>query len=452
MRWKPSTFNRAVSVDGALRLFNARRQSSLSAGLSRRVLDGATLSGLEQRILAGKGMLVPEGLDERGRLFAEFSLRKHNSSLLSLIVAPSYRCNCACPDCFQRDFDKTAVMEARTRAAVVDLLEHAVRMRNPARALLWLSGGEPFACARECLDLAERASARCAEQRVPLTLATTTNGTLITATSGRELARRLDLFYVSLSESAAAQHAQRPFTGGGSSYDAVLRGLAHLGELDKQVIVRFNVASGARGCESVRATLDELYRALGGVAHPRFSFEFSALLCFKEKCFSDPETSTEARAGLGAMAPALLELAQSTAWPRNAFRLPSFHTLPGMHDDEHFEVCDFLRGDSFYVTPSGEAYFCTTKAHDPRYRLGRVQDAHAFFLDPGFTRILNFDPWQDPRCRECALMPLCLTSCPLWREPGLGYAGDTCVAANEARVAASIRRADASDALCGSRA
>lgn len=437
MGLEASVFNEVVTVAGVPRVFNTRRQVALSEGLSRKLLAGLPLTAVEQHLAVSAGVQVPAGCDEQARLRAEYGLLKHNSSLLSLIVAPSYRCNCACPDCFQAAFDKHTVMDADTRAAVAELLAHAIAMRNPARAILWLSGGEPFACASEGLDIVNRARTRCAQGQVPLTAAATTNGTLLARGTGRELARALDLFYVSLSESPEAQRRQRPFVGGGSSFDAVFDGLALLAEWNKQVIVRFNVASGSAGCEHVRLLLLQLHERLGAV-HPGFSFEFSSLLCFKEKCFSDPLTAREARHGLAAMADALQHLAEATPWPRSAFRLPAFDRLPGLHADEHFEICDFLRGDGFYVTPRGDLYLCTTKAHDPRWRLGDVRRLSAPFFDARFARVLNFDPWQDEHCAACACLPLCLTKCPLWNAHGLGFYAPGCRAANQARIAAML--------------
>ncbi len=442
MGWKPSVFNEAIETEGTIRVFNSRSQALLSAGLSRKLLRGglAALSPVERGIVRSKGMAVPGDLDERSKLRTEFTRRKHNSSFVSLIVVPSYRCNCACPDCFQQSFDRKTVMDEPTRAAVSDLLAHAIRMRRPASVILWLSGGEPFVSARECLDLSVQAARRCEELGVSLFQAATTNGTLVDTEPGLALAKRLDIVYLSLSESESAQLAQRPFRGGRNSYQAVLRAFPILADLGKQIIVRFNVASGSAGCEQVREVIADIHRALGEVAYPRLSFEFSALLCFREKCFSDPLTSSEGRELLAAMAGALETLAESTPWPRTSFRLPAHGALPAMYEDEHFEICDFLRGDGFFVTPGGEMYTCTTKLGDPRHRLGRVRDRHELFFDPRFLRVVNYDPFEDPQCRDCSLLPLCLTRCPLWSGDDLRFSDGSCFASRKAMVDEHLRR------------
>jgi uncharacterized protein len=387
-------------------------------------------------------MLVPDTVDERARLAHEVSLRKHTSAMLSLIAAVSYRCNCACPECFQSALPKTVVMTEQTRAGIADLMAHVTDIRNPARAILWLTGGEPFVAPDVCADLAARCRATCASRRVPLTAATTTNGTLIRTARGRALAEQLDLFYVTLSESPAAQGAQRPFGDGRNTYAAVIDGLRILVELGKLVIVRFNIASGNAGCDHARLVIQDLYRAFGDVAYPRLSFEFSALICFQEKCASDPQTANEARTALRRLGPALNALATSTPWPRSAFRLRDVCALPGLHDHEHLEICDFLCGDGYYVSPSGDLYMCTTKANDPNYHLGRVDDSPRLFANDRFLRVLNLTPFDDPRCAACALLPACITECPLWRPGADHYATDTCVEEIERRAAEYVHHRD----------
>ncbi|MEJ2694875.1 MAG: 4Fe-4S cluster-binding domain-containing protein, partial [Candidatus Thiodiazotropha sp.] len=244
-----SRFNIPIEIEGKPQLFNTRSQRLLSGGMTRKLvergLDGLSL--IERKILHGNGMVLLDEGDEGERLYVEYMRGKQRSTLFSLIVVPAYRCNCACPDCFQREYDHRTAMSEAVRLGVVRLFEHAIVERRAPSPVLWISGGEPFANVRACIEISSGCREAASRHRVKLTQAITTNATLTRTPLGRRLAQQTDLFYVGMAASESAQAAERPYAGGGNSYRDAIRGIGDMAEVGRKVTVRFNISGGAAG-------------------------------------------------------------------------------------------------------------------------------------------------------------------------------------------------------------
>jgi uncharacterized Fe-S cluster-containing radical SAM superfamily protein len=166
---------------------------------------------------------------------------------LSLAVAQA--CNLACTYCYAQggEFGGTA------RSMPLEVAERSVDMlvggaAPGARLNLAFLGGEPLVN-RDVLQAAtRRARAMAAERGIEITFSITTNGTLLTAEDAQFFEEHGFAVTVSLDGPREAHDAQRPFRGGRSSYDVIMRNVAPLLALQRrmQVSARVTVARRAR--------------------------------------------------------------------------------------------------------------------------------------------------------------------------------------------------------------
>jgi uncharacterized protein len=189
---------------------------------------------------------------------------------LSLAVAQT--CNLACSYCYaqQGEFGGAArSMPLEVAERSVDLL--VGRAEPGTRLNLAFLGGEPLVN-RDVLRAATlRATALATERGASITFSITTNGTLLTEQDGEFFEQHGFAVTVSLDGPREEHDALRPFRGGRSSYDVVMRNVAPLLERQRRMQVSARVTVTPRNL-MVRRTLDEL------VAAGFHSVGFSAML------------------------------------------------------------------------------------------------------------------------------------------------------------------------------
>jgi uncharacterized protein len=181
--------------------------------------------------------------------------------LRALSLAIAQKCNLGCTYCYaqQGEFGGAAKnMELVEALRAVDLL--VANAEPGARLNLAFLGGEPLvnrkvlrAATGHALELAGGRDAK-------ITFSITTNGTLLTEDDGRFFEAHGFAVTVSLDGPREVHDAQRPFKGGAGSYDAVMKRVAPLLKMQRNMQVSARVTVTPRNL-SLRRTLDSFIAA-----------------------------------------------------------------------------------------------------------------------------------------------------------------------------------------------
>jgi uncharacterized protein len=242
-----------LRLTGGSHLFvpNGSRLYDVDPSLAREVedaLDTGAVDGLLDRLHLTQARYVDDVPLESPPVHA-----------LSLAVAQT--CNLACTYCYaqQGEFGGTArSMPLEVAERSVDLLVGGAA--PGARLNLAFLGGEPL-INRDVLRAAtRRAVALAAERGVEVTFSITTNGTLVTEEDGEFFEEHGFAVTISLDGPRDTHDAQRPFRGGRSSYDVIMRNVGPLLALQRRMQVTARVTVTPQNL-TVRQTLDELVDA-----------------------------------------------------------------------------------------------------------------------------------------------------------------------------------------------
>jgi uncharacterized protein len=181
--------------------------------------------------------------------------------LRALSLAIAQKCNLGCTYCYaqQGEFGGAAKnMELAEALRAVDLL--VANAEPGARLNLAFLGGEPLvnrkvlrAATGHALELARGRDAK-------ITFSITTNGTLLTEDDGRFFEAHGFAVTVSLDGPREVHDAQRPFKGGAGSYDAVMKRVAPLLKMQRNMQVSARVTVTPLNL-SLRRTLDSFIAA-----------------------------------------------------------------------------------------------------------------------------------------------------------------------------------------------
>jgi uncharacterized protein len=234
------------------------------------VADGSRLFDADAGLFASYRSAIEGGAEEIEALLHQAGLVERPfiddtplapPPLRALSLAIAQKCNLGCTYCYaqQGEFGGAAKnMELVEALRAVDFL--VANAEPGARLNLAFLGGEPLvnrkvlrAATGHALELAGGRDAK-------ITFSITTNGTLLTEDDGRFFEAHGFAVTVSLDGPREVHDAQRPFKGGAGSYDAVMKRVAPLLKMQRNMQVSARVTVTPRNL-SLRRTLDSFIAA-----------------------------------------------------------------------------------------------------------------------------------------------------------------------------------------------
>jgi radical SAM protein with 4Fe4S-binding SPASM domain len=187
----------------------------------RRIVDEAILDKLYKQ-----GFLIEAGTDQTAVLESWWQRLVHTIWILKGKIRVTLDCNFACPHCL---IERAPVVMSSEAARMVD---HSylkiIKEKKPLRVLDDFSGGEVGTNIDVVYESASRRALLCEAKNIEYELSITTNMSLIT----RDVVRRLK--EVGLKRIRATvfpkcvHDEQRPFRGGGPTYEIVMRRLQEI--------------------------------------------------------------------------------------------------------------------------------------------------------------------------------------------------------------------------------
>jgi uncharacterized protein len=244
-------------------------ESSLGGHLF--LADGSRLFDADADLFAAYGAAIEQGGNETiddllrqaglvGRPFID-DTPLPPPPLRALSLAIAQKCNLGCTYCYaqQGEFGGPAKNMALADALrAVDLL---VGTAEPgARLNLAFLGGEPLVNRKVLRAATERAVELARSREAKITFSITTNGTLLTEDDGRFFEQHGFAVTISIDGPQEAHDALRPFKGGAGSYDAVMKRVTPLLNLQRNMQVSARVTVTPKNL-SLRRTLDTFIAA-----------------------------------------------------------------------------------------------------------------------------------------------------------------------------------------------
>lgn len=294
------------------------------------------------------------------------------------------------------------LMSDQVQEAVVALVENLAGGPQPAPLHVTWFGGEPLLAMRIITALTERLQAletagKIAALRHDLCV---TNGYGLTPEVARELDRLgIRKFQITL-DGPPEHHDARRFVKGSrrGTFDTITANIARLPESFGKVEIRVNIdrTNAGQGL-GVFDALDE-----AGVLD-RVRVHFRRVKAYSEHAMrSDDNLMREEEFSVWF---------QQTAHAALARGLPVESTAPkpSIHG-----VCQVDSSAGFVVHPNGTLYRCYAELGNDGHAVGSVLKAKSW-ASLGYAAYQLRDPFDDPDCCACWLLPTCVGGCPLTR-------------------------------------
>jgi uncharacterized protein len=359
-------------------------------------LEGGT-NGYQEKLAKGR-FLVDDNADELSILKVLYNQIRFDNTRLHLVVFPTFACNFECPYCFQRQLVHIGYhIDGTMNDDVARALSGYVRKAVPHMHRLTVDwfGGEPLLALPLVLRLSHEFKTYCEDSLCTYYAQITSNGYNLTADACDQLARAgVTSVLVTLDGPARLHNIRRPLKGQGETFDTIIRNLKSAVEYFDRVKVRTNVDQ--ENSEHLEELLDLL--ADEGLNRPKVSVVYAMTSIdrslVKGLCPASERTFTSS------------VLTASRKAHELGFSVP-------VQEKQSTVNCWAITRNTFSVTPSGDVYKCGSFAGDPKLRDGYL-DLETEEIRLGYNAVewLAWDPFDDAKCRDCKMLPICFGGCP----------------------------------------
>ncbi len=328
--------------------------------------------------------------DEREAIHFQHDMDRYDKTTLGLVIAPTMACNMACPYCYEAN--KQGRMTPETIAAVVKFVED----RAPHLRLFsttWY-GGEPLLALNIIEELSKSFMDIAKENKIGYSSAIISNGYLLTPeTVDRLVQWQVASVQVTIDGPARFHNVKRPLKNGRPSFDTIVQNVAYAVK-KMRVNIRVNLDKSFTR-DMIAELLQELKAAgLHDKAGVYFGqIEPSAQVCsnISESCYETADFSS-------------VETDYFRMLLQEGFRVEK---LPAPIST----FCMAQMTGSFLIDPPGNLYRCFNHVANEEQSMGNISKP-IDYQHPNFTRLFRFDPFRDPACSECDLLPVCMGGCP----------------------------------------
>jgi uncharacterized protein len=395
--WREGYYLAFNAQSGAMAMMTADNYATYRKLTEENAGNGAgDLTAGEQELLRQLeyGRFVHPG-DHAEYEWLKFGHRKarFDPSSLGLIIAPTMACNMACKYCFEDN------KRGRMSPTVVESIITFIEERAPGLKELQVTwyGGEPLLALDIIDDLTQSILDLAQQYRFPYAFSMISNGTLLTRENTDRLAALgVSRIQVTIDGPARIHDDRRPLKNGQASFETILANLCYASSRIP-VSVRINIDRNFPA-ELITELLAQL-QAIGledkvsvflGLLEPATA----ACANIAENCYDMTEFS-----------PVELEYYRLLSDAGFAIeKLPS----------PILTCCYAQLAHSFLVDPDGDLYRCFNFAGDKSRSIGNIRNP-IDYQHPEFTRLFQFDPFEDSDCRQCNILPICMGGCPAKR-------------------------------------
>lgn len=395
------------ALTGAVGLMTAEHYATYQRLVEKLGINGGEYSAAETELLnqLRHGQFVyDDATSQPDWLKYRYRRARQDMSAMGLVIAPTLACNMACKYCFEGT--KAGRMSPRVVESLIGFIESRSAQLKDLQ-ITWY-GGEPLLAMDIIEDITASILELAKERRFTYSASMISNGYLLNReTVDRLVALQVTGVQVTLDGPSAVHDQKRPLKNGKQSFAAITENLRYAaGKL--HVSIRVNVDKDATpqivrdlARELTAAGLREKTSVYFGMIEPATSACASiSENCYETRSFSDTEVQL------------MLELLNE------GFRMEK---LPG-------PILNFCFGqlvNSFLIDPEGEMYRCFNYVGDKSKSMGNIS-REVDYQHPEFIRIYNFDPFEEPACRDCSILPICMGACPCRRSDRQLEAEDYC--------------------------
>lgn len=399
-------------------------------------LNNADLKNL--KVGAGTGLTVEEiqSLQELGLLLTDetdedrifdlfFNQMRFANSILDITLLTTMNCNFACSYCYEGELTAgKKQMSPETADNTIAWIKARALENHVSRIEIQYHGGEPLMNIPVIEKVGRELSTFCEKKSIKLRCHMVSNGYLLNReTAERIKAAGVSSVKVTIDGPEDVHNSLRSLKGGGGTYTQIINNLIEIKDI-LDISVGGNYSPDT--AKKIPELLDDLAKAgLGPGAIKRMGFHpiVPSDLNVKATAFD-----TGCIPGNG-LHDDFLKIEEEVV--KRGF---------GEHAEPAMNPCSVVIPTHFTVSYDGSVYKCPAVVDRPEFAVGDVGADLSYNQE--MVRSLGYNTFDNKKCRDCNVLPLCLGGCRFiaLARKGVFHDIDCQKETIEAIAAASVRR------------
>lgn len=395
---KLSKFNLELSEGGKTVVYNTLTQgmAALEDDLINNFKTGgvAGLTREEIKSLEELGVLLPDETDEDRIFDLYFNQMRFANSILDITLLTTLSCNFACSYCYEGELTHgKKQMSPDTADNTIAWIKARALENHVSRIEIQYHGGEPLLNIPVIEKVGIELISFCAEKGIKLRCHTVSNGYLLNRETAEKLnAAGVTSVKVTIDGPEDVHNSLRFLKGGGGTFNTIVNNLLEVKEiLDISIGGNYTTETA----KNIPMLLDGLVEVgLGPEAVKRMGFHpvVPSDLNGKAAAF---DTGCIPMDGLHED---FLKIQEELV--KRGF---------GEHAELKINPCSVVIPTHFTINYDGTVYKCPAVVDRPEFVVGDVADELSYNTE--MIRSLGYNTFDNKKCRNCTVLPLCLGGC-----------------------------------------
>jgi len=312
-------------------------------------------------------------------------LRRFNNKTLNLTISPTTDCNFACPYCFESEHRHSYMTDDVEKQCITFIKKHTEAKHL---SVTWF-GGEPLMAFKRIVSLTEKMK----KLWLRYSAGIITNGFLLNRNVIERLADlSVSVIQITLDGLAEKHDSRRCLKNGGKTFDRIVNNIDLLKNLAPEVKLSIRV--------NIDNTNEEDFINIFQFFFKKNYPNISVYPAFVEDI---TDTNNCALFDSKKQASYLIRL-----YKKYGLDFSRFYPAPSRYE------CSIRNANSVVIGPEGELYKCWNDVGNKKRIIGMLdgKNTNESLL---LRYLVGADPFDDPKCKECFLLPVCSGGCPYTR-------------------------------------
>ncbi len=339
--------------------------------------------------LLKNGFLVPDSLDEYGRiLFEEQQKIYEKVKNIGFVIAPTLNCNFNCTYCFESNINSIERMSDETEDKVIDFIIHQIQNNDSKKLTISWFGGEPLLETNRIVSISDKLISYCDNNDIQYNAKIITNGYFLDEENCKKLQKcRISFAQITLDGPESIYNKEKKCPN--NSYTKVIQ----------------NIKTAARYMKiSIRLNLKEE--------------NYDVIDSWKEELLSNFKNINNINIYLAEVCDDWSDdLPVSGLCQKKYFNtardIENYFTQNGINSGRAHKLvrnktnCSLMLKQRCVIGPNGELYRCEHMIGKKDFVIGSCKEG--FFHNDADSAFSNLK--RPSKCRECRIFPICMSGC-----------------------------------------
>lgn len=390
---KASKYNRYVSVDNELYVYNLLSRSMICLGDEslEGKLKSNSLSEFDKEslnVLERNRFICDDSVDESLQIIRLQRKIKYGNKNARLTILPTLNCNFHCWYCYEEHTSR--YMTEKECEILVKYCRNILDNNTLNSMTLDWFGGEPMLkFADIVVPISDKVKQLCEEKNITFYNMITTNGALINEEHIKEIKRiELNKFQITLDGGIEHHNRTRFSKKHPDSYNTIVDNISTLVEYIPNIDLTLRINCTPKNIESITSIIDSFSKEIRGKIHINL-----------QPIWQEVES-------LRSLSGRVTEI--TSQFHKAGYSVPSFTTLPPTPN-----ICYVENMLHYTIIPGLEVYKCTArdfKKESLNY-IGDISEDGVFVSNDNILRYYCDSFFENKICRECEVLPVCRGNC-----------------------------------------